>query len=64
MNARPKVREILVAKKLQRWMMIAKHPFVDRSCPTWRARKNYQRLCTRYPDIMAKLGLNQFSAYE
>ena len=29
----------------------------------WRARKNYQRLCARYPSIMQRLGLNEFSVY-
>jgi hypothetical protein len=47
MHARPQVREILVSRKMQKWLMIAKYPFMDRSCPTWRARKNYQRLCAR-----------------
>jgi hypothetical protein len=63
MNARPQVREILIRQKMQRWLMIAKHPFMDRSCPTWRARKNYQRLCAKYPAIMQQLGLNEFSAF-
>jgi hypothetical protein len=27
MHARPKVREILIAKKMQRWCLIAQHPF-------------------------------------
>jgi hypothetical protein len=48
---------------VKRWLMIAKHPFMDRSCPTWRARKNYQRLCARYPAIMTKLGYDEFSAF-
>jgi hypothetical protein len=36
--------------------------FVDRSCPTWRARKNYARLCAKYPEIMKRLGLHESSA--
>ena len=63
MHARPQVREILVGKKMQRWVLIAKHPFVDRSCPAWRARKNYARLCACYPLIMKKLGYDEFSAF-
>jgi hypothetical protein len=27
------------------------------------ARKNYQRLCARYPEIMKRLNLNEFSAF-
>jgi hypothetical protein len=63
MHARPQVQEILIRKKMQRWLLIAKHPFMDRSCPAWRARKNYQRLCAKYPEIMQSLGLNEFSAF-
>jgi hypothetical protein len=63
MHARPQVREILIGKKMRRWWLIAQHPAVDWSCPTWKARKNYARLCARYPAIMMKLGLNQFSAF-
>jgi hypothetical protein len=63
MNARPQVREILIAKKMKRWILIAQHPFVDRSCPPSRARKNYARLCTKYPEIMRRIGLHEFSAF-
>jgi hypothetical protein len=63
MNARPQVREILIAKKMKHWWVVAKCRLIDPTCPTWRAKKNYQRLCARYPEIMQRLGLNQFSAY-
>ena len=63
MHARPQVREILIAKKMRRWCLIAQHPFVDRGCPPARARKNYARLCARYPEIMQRLGLHEFSAF-
>jgi len=48
---------------MQRWVMIAKYRFVDPSCPAWRARKNYARLCAKYPTIMQKLGYHEFSAF-
>ena len=63
MNARPQVREILIAKKMKHWWVVAKCRLIDPACPTWRARKNYARLCTKYPHIMTKLGLNEFSAF-
>ncbi len=63
MHARPQVKEILIGKKMQRWLMIAKYPKVYPQWPTWRARKNYQRLCARYPHIMTKLGLTEFSVF-
>ena len=61
--ARKKTPAGRIAKKLRRWLLIARYDFVDPSCPPARARKNYQRLCTRYPQIMQKLGLNEFSAF-
>jgi hypothetical protein len=63
MNARPQVREILIRKKMRRWWMIATCPLTDPTCPTARAKKNYARLCARYPSIMKSLGLNDWSAY-
>lgn len=63
MYARPRVKEFLISKKLQRWVLIAHHPEVYPQFPAWRARKNYRRLCTRYPEIMHRLGLDEFSAY-
>ena len=44
-------------------VVVAKCRLIDPTCPTWRARKNYSRLCAKYPHIMTKLGLTQFSAY-
>jgi len=64
MNARPQVREILVSKKMWRWLLIARHPSVYPTCPAWRARKIYARLCARYPHVMKNLKLNEFSAYD
>jgi hypothetical protein len=48
---------------MKRWIMIAQHPFVDRSCPPARARKNYQRLFYRYRELAEKIGLHEFSAF-
>jgi hypothetical protein len=28
----------------ERWAMTEKYPLMDKSCPVWRARKNFQRL--------------------
>jgi len=64
MNARPQIREKLIEQKLRRWSRIAKwHPF-DRSCPPAQARKNYWRLCAKYPQIMQRLGLSEISVYQ
>lgn len=63
MNARPQVREILISKKIRHWWIVARHPLIDAACLTSRARKNYARLCTRYPHMMTRLGLDEFSLY-
>jgi vancomycin permeability regulator SanA len=63
MHARPQVKEILIAKKMHRWVLISNHPTVDRSCSTARARKNYQRLFYRYRELAAKIGLHEWSAF-
>jgi len=64
MNARQEIREALIAQKMRRWSMIARNPFVKPACPPWRARKNFWRLCARYPEIKAKLGLTELSVYD
>ena len=63
MNARLPVKEILVARKLQRWSMIARHDYIEPSFPRARARKNYWRLFHRYPEVAQKIGLHEFSVY-
>jgi hypothetical protein len=63
MRARPEVKEILISHKLRRWSMIAQHPFVDPTCPPSRARRNFLRLLSRYPDTARRLNLSVASAY-
>jgi hypothetical protein len=63
MHARPQVKELLIARKLQRWSAIAKCPLIDLRCPPARARKNYQRLFYRYRGIAEKIGLHEWSAF-
>jgi hypothetical protein len=64
MHARPQIREILIAKKMKRWCLIAQYRFVDPSCPPSRARKNFWRLLAKYPQIASKLGLSEVSVYK
>ena len=63
MHARPQFREILIAQRMTRWLRIAKYPHIASKCPPARARKNYWRLCARYPELKQRLGLNEFSVY-
>jgi hypothetical protein len=62
-HARPQIREILIINKLKRWALISKYPSVDPTCPPSRARRNFHRLCARYPEIAAKIGMTAVSVY-
>jgi hypothetical protein len=64
MNARPQIREILIEQKMLRWCRIAKWYPIDRRCPPARARRNYWRLCARYPATMKRLRLSEASVYQ
>src|SRR5579864_3430100 len=44
-------------------VLIGQHPQVYPQCPALRVRKNYARLCAKYPEIMQRMKLNEFSAY-
>ena len=63
MHARPEIAEILIVKKLRRWLLIAQHPFVDPTCPSARARRNFSRLLKKHPAVGKKLGLTIASVY-
>jgi hypothetical protein len=63
MHARPEIKEILVANKLRRWILLAKYSFVDPTCSPARARRNYWRLLRAYPEIGARLKLSETSVY-
>jgi hypothetical protein len=63
-NARPEIRQRLIEIKMARWCRRAKYKFLDPTCPASRARKNYWRLCARYPQIMQRLGLSEISVYQ
>jgi hypothetical protein len=63
MHARPEVREILIAGKLKRWALIGQHPHAYPNCSPARARRNFSKLFSRYPQIAQRLGMNALSAY-
>ena len=56
MNAREVVRKTLLRKKITHWRSVALGFKIDQTCTRSRARKNYWRLCARYPEIMMSLG--------
>jgi hypothetical protein len=64
MNARKPVRDAIVRHKLWQWKAIAlNRSAYGTSCPPSQARKNFWRLCARYPEIAARLGLDEGSVY-
>jgi hypothetical protein len=64
MNARKPIRDAIIRKTFWRWKALALNQSAyGQSCPPSRARKNFWRLCARYPEIADKLGLNEGSVY-
>jgi len=63
MNARPRVRDAIVAKKMLKWSLVGQGLRVDATCPPARARKNFWRLIARYPEIARRLHLDEASVY-
>jgi hypothetical protein len=63
MHAREEIKHILIERKLRRWCGIAQCPLLDLRCPPWRARKNFWRLCRKYPEVAARLGLTVLSVF-
>jgi len=63
MRARPEVRQLLIAAKLQRWALIGRNPHAYPNCPPSRARRNFSRLLAKYPEIARRLNLGIASAY-
>jgi hypothetical protein len=63
MHARPEIREILIAAKLKRWALIGQHPHAYPNCSPARARRNFSKLLSRYPQIAQRFGMTIVSAY-
>ena len=63
MNARPQLRQHLLARKMQRWALIGSYPSAYPNCSASRARRNFSRLLAKYPQIAERLGLTPLSAY-
>ena len=64
MNAGEDIRDVLIARKMRRWLARAKYPAIDPRCPTWRSRKNFWRLIAKHPHVAARFGLNRLSVFE
>jgi hypothetical protein len=61
MRARPEIRDFLIASKVKRWKTIALNPLAFGGYSVSQARRNYWKLCARYPEIVKKLGLTESS---
>ena len=64
MNARPEVKQILIAKRMKRWHSIARYPLFDPKCKPARARRNAMRLMKKYPMIAEALKIDVVSLYQ
>ena len=63
MRAKPALRQHLLARAMQRWALIGRHPSAFPNCSASRARRNFSRLLAKYPHIAQRLGLDTLSAY-
>jgi hypothetical protein len=63
MNARPQIREHLLARKMNRWALIGSYPSAYPNFSPARARRNFSRLLAKYPHIAQRLGLDALSTY-
>ena len=63
MRAKPQLREHLLATKMKRWALIGQHPHAYPNCSPAKARRNFSRLMSRYPELARRLGMTAISAY-
>jgi hypothetical protein len=63
MNARPEIRQLLLARAMQRWALMGSNPHAFPNVSASRARRNFARLYARYPEIAQKLRMTAVSAY-
>jgi hypothetical protein len=63
MNARPEIKDALLLKKMNHWLLRARCPQMNPRVPTWKARKNYWSLVRRYPALAAAHHLTVTSVF-
>jgi hypothetical protein len=64
MNARKPIRDAIIGKKILHWRNAARSPNFYKTISPSRARRNFWRLCSNYPDIARRLGLDEASVYD
>jgi hypothetical protein len=63
MRAKLPLREHLLATKMKKWAIIGRCPGAYPNCSPARARRNFSRLMSRYPELARRLGMTAISAY-
>jgi hypothetical protein len=63
MNARPEIRNALLVKRMNYWLIRALHPEISPRVPVWRARKNYWSLIRRHSALAARHGLRETDVF-
>src|SRR5271155_3642199 len=63
MNCRENIRECLLAERMLYWRSIARCPFLDKSYPEWRARKNFLAFIRKYPGLAERLRLRETDVF-
>ena len=63
MNCREEIREHLIAERMRRWLKIARHPFVGKGCPKWRARRNFWALVRKYRTLAEQHNLRETDVF-
>jgi hypothetical protein len=63
MRARPKLREHLLARSMQKWALIGRYSSGHPNTSVAGARRNFARLLAKYPHVAERLGLDALSAY-
>ena len=64
MHARPKVRDVILANKMRRWLGIVRQPFLSRRHTTSQARRNYLKLVRTHEALAAAHNLTEQAAFE
>jgi hypothetical protein len=63
----PKSKKLLEVKfdgdLMRHWLMIARHPFLGKGCPKWRARKNFWALVRKYRTLAEQHNLRETDVF-
>ena len=63
-NARPEIKQRLIERRMQRWLLVAKYPSIDNRYTPAKARRNFWRLIKAHPQTADRLSLTPVSVYD